>query len=221
MLCLLLFVWPGEAHAQDQQQPAMQVVERPYWKHRVDLFYRLPDPLGEIVFLGDSITDGNEWREMIGLSCVTNRGISGDTAWGIRARIQEVVTGQPSKIFIMVGTNDLAHGQTVGEVHDKISEIVRVIQQQTPAAEVYLQNVLPVADRDDRNRHNERILALNQCLADLAEDRDITWVDVASVMRDADGQLQTSLSDDGLHPNGKGYYLWYSVIRKHLNRCVG
>lgn len=205
------------APASAQGHPAAEVVERPYWQHRVDLFHRLPNPKSEIVFLGDSITDGCEWQELTGRSRVTNRGISGDTAWGVMARLEEVTSGYPAKIFLLIGTNDLAHGETVAAVHNKIKEILEAIRQRTPDTEIYLQSVLPVYGRDDGNQHNERILALNDRLADLDARDGVTYVDIATVMRNDDGKLRSELSTDGLHLNGQGYYLWFSVIRKHLS----
>lgn len=218
-LLLFGFLWPGPAPtARAQEHPAANVIEQPYWQHRVDLFRRLPDPEGEIVFLGDSITDGCEWRELTGLPQATNRGISGDTAWGVLARIEEVTTGRPAKVFLLIGTNDLSHGESVADVHAKIAEIIDAIQEQSPQTQVYLQSVLPTYGRDDENRHNERILALNKQLRDLGSHEGVTYVDLASAMRDDQGKLLSALSTDGLHLNGKGYYLWYSVIRNYLDR---
>ncbi|GIV62118.1 MAG: sialate O-acetylesterase [Rhodothermaceae bacterium] len=197
---------------------AAYVVQRPHWQHRVSLFRSLPNPEGEIVFLGDSITEGCEWQELTGLARVTNRGISGDTAWGILARLDEVTSGHPEKIFLLVGTNDLAHGESVADVYAKIVEIIDTIRRQTPGTEIYLQSVLPVYGREDGSRHNERILALNERLVGLVTRDGVTYVDVASAMRDASGQLMKELSSDGLHLNGRGYLRWYEVIRKYVDR---
>lgn len=207
----ILLVVPVSAFGQS----AAAVVDRPYWQHRVDLFQRLPNPDGEIVFLGDSITDGSEWKELVGLPQVTNRGISGDTAWGVLARIEEVTGGDPAKIFLLIGTNDLSHGESVADVNAKIAEILETIGTQAPDARVYLQSVLPVYGEDSA-RKNKRIRALNAQIDDLDTLRHVTYVDIATPMRNEEGELRSEVSTDGLHLNGKGYYLWYSVIRKYL-----
>jgi hypothetical protein len=36
----------------------------PYWWHSKDMYDHLPDSRNEIVFLGNSITDGAEWFEI-------------------------------------------------------------------------------------------------------------------------------------------------------------
>lgn len=207
----ILLLVPVSAHGQS----AAAVVDRPYWQHRVDLFQRLPNPDGEIVFLGDSITDGSEWKELVGQSQVTNRGISGDTAWGVLARLEEVTEGDPAKIFLLIGTNDLSHGESVADVSAKIAEILETIGTEAPDARVYLQSVLPVYG-EDSERKNERIRALNAQIADLDTLRHVTYVDIATPMQNEEGELRHEVSTDGLHLNGKGYYLWYSVIRKYL-----
>lgn len=200
-----------------QPSPAKNIEEfTGYWKHRVDLFRTLPDPEGEICFLGDSITDGCEWAELTGNIKCTNRGISSDTAWGIMKRIDEVTEGKPAKIFLMIGTNDLDRDKTVPEVREKIGEIIDIIKKQSPATEIYLQSILPVIDYTWGSRNNETIDNMNAELVKLAEQKKVTWVNLAPFFKDEEGALRKDLTEDGLHLNGRGYYLWYSVIRKYL-----
>ena len=204
--------------ASAQVSPAENVVNTAYWMHKTSQFRTLPNPEGEICFLGDSITDGCEWRELTGCNTVTNRGIGGDTTWGVMARIDEVTGGRPAKIFLMIGTNDLAWGgKTVPEVFAKISEILDTISVQSPTTEVYLQSVFPVVDdmRTDAF-DNKDIDAINPMLEKLAADKNVTWIDVASILKDDDGQLKRELTEDGLHLRGEAYYLWWSVIREYF-----
>ena len=187
-----------------------------YWKHKTSQFRSLPNPECEICFLGDSITDGCEWRELIGISRVTNRGIGGDTAWGVLARLDEVTEGKPEKIFLMIGTNDLARKKTPAEVRDKIDEILETIKRESPETTVYLQSVFPSNEDLGTSYSNVNIDPLNAMLKKLASVKGVTWVDVASVLKDERGKLKVELTEDGLHLNGQAYYLWYSVIRKYL-----
>ena len=49
---------------------------------RRSLFEKLPVTSKDIVFLGNSITDGGEWNELLANPRVKNRGISGDrSSW--------------------------------------------------------------------------------------------------------------------------------------------
>ena len=187
-----------------------------YWKHRFSLFQTLPNPEGEICFLGDSITDGCEWSELTGLEQVTNRGISSDTAWGIIKRIAEITEGKPEKVFLMIGTNDLDRDKSVTEVRDKIREILEFIKKKSPQTKIYLQSVLPVWDNTWGTRNNATVDQLNIELAALADSTGVNWVNLAPHFKDNSGSLRKDLTGEGLHLNGKGYEVWYSVIRKYL-----
>jgi len=132
----------------------------------------------------------------------------------VLARLDEVTEGKPEKIFLMIGTNDLARGKTVPEVRDKIAEILDTIKKETPRTTVYLQSVLPTLNHF--NYINENIDPLNVELKKLAAEKGVTWVDLAPLFKDRNGKLKKHLTEDGLHLNGAAYQLWYSAIKKYL-----
>ena len=74
---------------------------------RRSLFEVLPIHSGDIVFLGNSITDGGEWNELLANPRVKNRGISGDRSGWLLDRLDPIVGGHPKKLFLMIGVNDL------------------------------------------------------------------------------------------------------------------
>jgi lysophospholipase L1-like esterase len=188
-----------------------------YWKHKVDQFRILPNPKGEICFLGDSITDGCCWTELIGNIKVTNRGIGGDTAQGVLDRIDEVTAGKPSKVFLMIGTNDLAWaGKTVPETVENISKILDAIKTQSPQTQIYLQSILPVIDGRNDKFDNKDIEEINPLLVKLASDKKVTFINLAPSFKDATGQLKQEFTEDGLHLNGKAYLVWLGQIKQYL-----
>ena len=71
---LLLFA-VQEVHAQVKQPAYPDSVFSTYYHQRVSLFRTLPQTKGDIIFLGNSITDGGEWGEMFADLKVKNRGI--------------------------------------------------------------------------------------------------------------------------------------------------
>lgn len=203
---LIALSLPAGAHAQGA-----------YWKHKVDQFRILPNPKGEICFLGDSITDGCNWTELTGNRKVTNRGISGDTAEGVLARIDEITAGKPSKIFLLIGTNDLAWaGKTVPETRENIARIIDTVKTASPKTKIYLQSVLPVIDGRNDKFDNADINAINPLLVQLAQEKKVTYIDINTPFRDANGQLKAEFTEDGLHLNGKAYQVWYGQIRQFV-----
>lgn len=79
-----------------------------YYHQRVSLFRSLPQTKDDIIFLGNSITDGGEWSELFADLSIKNRGISGDNSAGVLNRLDEVYSRHPVKVFLLIGTNDLA-----------------------------------------------------------------------------------------------------------------
>ena len=70
------------------------------------LFEQLPIRGNDIVFLGNSITDGCEWAELFNNRHIKNRGISADRSGWLLDRLDPIVNGHPKKLFLMIGTND-------------------------------------------------------------------------------------------------------------------
>ena len=79
-----------------------------YYYHKKAHFENLPNTQDEIIFLGNSITDGCEWSELFQDLRIKNRGISGDITEGVLQRLKEVTESKPSKVFIMIGVNDIS-----------------------------------------------------------------------------------------------------------------
>lgn len=84
-----------------------------FYYQRATLFETLPTSKSDIIFLGNSITNGGEWAELLGNPHAKNRGISGDTTQGVLDRLSTITKGKPSKIFLLIGTNDLSRGRAL------------------------------------------------------------------------------------------------------------
>lgn len=79
-----------------------------FFDQRATLFEVLPTSKKDIIFLGNSITNGGEWAELLDNPHVKNRGISGDRADTMLDRLHVITKGKPAKIFLLIGINDLA-----------------------------------------------------------------------------------------------------------------
>ncbi len=72
-----------------------------YYHQRVTHFKTLPETKGDIIFVGNSITDGAEWIELFNDKRIKNRGISGDVSIGVINRIDEIINRKPAKVFFV------------------------------------------------------------------------------------------------------------------------
>ena len=186
-----------------------------YYNFLASNFATYPNKENEIVFLGDSITDWANWNELFGNERIINRGIGGDIIPGLLYRLEEVTESMPEKIFLMIGTNDLARDYTLNEIKTNYTNLIDQIQEQSPSTEIYVQSILPT--NNDEKRPNEEIRSLNNHLESLANSMNYTYIDLFSHFTDRNGKLNMDYSYDGLHLNGKGYLVWKNVIEGHVN----
>ena len=166
----------------------------------------------EVVFLGDSITQGGRWSELFPGSGAVNRGIGGDTTADLLARLDQVLALQPAKLFVMIGINDLNRGLGPDTATANYQQMFDRIDAALPDTRVFLQSVLPVND-DWAATNNTHIPTLNAALQAQASARGYTYIDLNSAFSGPNGQLRTELSNDGIHLMGKGYALWREQIQ--------
>ena len=87
-LVCALFVW-SNALAQKRGYDTIPNVPDHY-KVRLAKFRTEPVVLDKIMFVGNSITEGGNWRRLLKDSTVINRGISGDNTFGLLNRLDEI-----------------------------------------------------------------------------------------------------------------------------------
>lgn len=181
------------------------------------MFENCPISLGSIIFLGDSITEGGNWSELFPGQSILNRGIGGDITSGILARIDEVVRHQPSKIFICIGTNDLAFGLSNAEILKNYRAIIDKIQKESPQTIIYVQSVLPVGKKVLAGHDNLKILPLNVEIKKMCDDLKLSYIDLDSVFKVENGYLKSEYTNDNLHLLGAGYLAWKEKIGVYVN----
>lgn len=188
---------------------------------RRSLFEKLPVTSKDIVFLGNSITDGGEWSELLANPRVKNRGISGDRTGWMLDRLDPIVGGQPRKLFLLIGTNDLAADVPVAEVVANIRKIVERFQSESPRTKLYVQSVFPVNDSFKKfaakhGRHDADIVAVNEGLQALCAEKGIVYIDLWTPLADKNGKLRSDLTNDGLHLMGEGYVVWRDAVLPYV-----
>ncbi|MBW4692338.1 MAG: G-D-S-L family lipolytic protein [Lyngbya sp. HA4199-MV5] len=190
----------------------------PYYDHRQSQLVLLPIQSSNIVFLGDSITDEGEWAELLANSAIRNRGISSDTTIGVLDRLPNLITPQPQKIFLMIGVNDLSNlGRSPAEIIQTYTEILIQIRARSPQTHVFIQSVLPINPKLFLGFvTNKNIRTLNELLQHLADEFSHSYIDLHSQFLDANQQLDTKYTSDGIHLNGIAYQRWADLINPYV-----
>lgn len=182
-----------------------------YYRVKHSMFLSSPVSEGSVVFLGDSLTDWLSLNELLPNVRVLNRGIAGDTTTGVLHRLDEVIRHKPSKLFLLIGTNDIALGTSEREITSNIREIITRIQQGSPSTVVYLQTLIPVNSRYMGYRHSMKIDVVNDVLKGIAGEKGCVLVDLYGLFEE-NGELPMRYSFDGLHLNGEGAAKWIEFI---------
>jgi len=180
---------------------------------------------GGIVFVGDSITDFFRLNEFFHGIYIINRGIGGDTTDGVLKRLNESVFElQPSKVFLLIGTNDIGENKSEDHIVRNIEEIIDRIQEKSPETRIYLQSIYPVSRAANRKikkyivgrRNNEAIRRINERLKKVAREKGIEYIDVFSHLTDEEGNLRLEYTVEGLHLTIEGYRVCADVLRPYL-----
>ncbi|HYW72179.1 MAG TPA: SGNH/GDSL hydrolase family protein [Pyrinomonadaceae bacterium] len=172
-----------------------------------------------VVFMGDSITDSWQNPRFGGFfpgKPYVDRGISGQTTPQMLVRFRpDVIALHPRAVVILAGTNDLAGNtgpMTLEEIEGNLVSMAELAKANS--IRVVFASLLPVSDYEMREgkpivqtvrRSPEKIKALNAWMKEFAANNKLTYLDYYSAMVDEKGFLRAELSEDGLHPNARGY----------------
>lgn len=192
-----------------------------YYYQRASLFDALPVDSTDIIMLGDSQTNGCEWHELLGKANVKNRGISSDVMQGVCDRMQPLVEGQPAKIFLLIGVNDVSHDLGVDSIVDSYAHLVDMMRETMPNTQLYVQSMLPInisyGMYKGMTGRDQEIRDINARLKPIVEAKGCTWIDLCSALSDDEGHLKAEYTNDGLHLMGPAYLRWRDVILPYID----
>ena len=175
-----------------------------------------------IVFLGDSLTEFYDLEKFYPDSKFVNSGIGGNVTDNILEDMEKrVYQYNPSKVFLLIGTNDLQQGKSADEIFDNIKEIMVGIKNNRPKAELYIESLYPVnreiKNNGAQNRHNEDIKEINEKIEKYCNKENITYIDMYSLLEDENGNLKEEYTQEGLHLSQEGYKIVTEKISTYLS----
>jgi len=191
-----------------------------FYAPQVEKFEKEPVVPGRIIFLGNSITYLGDWKKLLHDSTVINRGLGGDITFGVLKRLNEVIRRQPSKLFLLIGINDIGKDIPDAIIADNIRKIISRVQAESPSTKIYVQSILPVnPEVPNFPQHydkQEHVLNTNKLIKQVAENSNCTYVNIHDLFTDSQGRLEAKYTMDGLHlkPIGDGYEKWVAYLRQ-------
>ena len=179
-----------------------------------------------IVFMGDSITEF--WSvttpEFFTGKLYVNRGISGQTTPQMLIRFRpDVIALKPSIVIIMAGINDIAGNtgpSTLEMIIDNIFSMAELAKANK--IKVILCSVLPAYDFPWRTGSfpGEKIVTLNTMIKKYASANEILYLDYYSALVDERKGLKAIYSEDGVHPNKKGYEVMNPLVEQAIEKVL-
>ncbi len=185
------------------------------------------DPSGiAVVFMGNSITEGwvNASPEFFSDNNYVGRGISGQTTPQMLIRFTpDVLDLHPKAVVILAGTNDIAGNTGLSSVK-MITDNIKAMAQLAVSnnIKVILCSVLPVFDYPWRTGLEpvDKIEETNQWLKKYALENSHIYLDYFSEMADEKKGLMKEFSEDGVHPNHKGYSVMAPLAKKAIQKAL-
>jgi lysophospholipase L1-like esterase len=187
----------------------------------------------DILFLGDSITDGwhwgnggsKIWAEKFAPRHATTFGIGYDRIQNVLWRVEngELENIAPRVVVLLIGTNNAGNEDngsprnSTPEIIAGISNLVRRIQFHLPATKIILMGIFPRGEIGDAIR--EQVKAVNTGISQLADDK-IKFLDLGEKFLNSDGTLPRVIFPDLLHPNEGGYQIWADALAPTLDELL-
>lgn len=194
-----------------------------WWKKR-SIAKKAASKKAELVFIGDSITQGWEgagkavWDRFYKNRNAINLGFSGDRTEHVIWRLgrNPISRSKPKVAVLMIGTNNTGHLlQEPAEVAAGVEAILDLIATQSPETKLLLLGIFPRGETQfDPKRLNNT--AINQRIARFADGKRVHYLDISDAFLKADGSLVAGLMPDKLHLNEAGYLRWAKAIEPKL-----
>ena len=210
ILCLLLMA-------------TIAFADEPFRNHRYDSFKVLETDNESIVFIGNSITDMHCWPEAFKTSDgrylpIVNRGNSGTYSTEQSNNLESYIAGKPKKVFMMIGTNDIATSGGLNfsgqQVLQYVKSMVDRIHMRSPETKIYLYSIL---NNKTSNRVEATWLHTNKIVKEYVEAQDVEWLTYIDLYDKLTGVAQGGVwSYDYLHLTAAAYKVWCETICEYL-----
>ena len=146
---------------------------------RISLFEEF-SPKVDVVFVGDSITEGAEWSDFFPNISVANRGVGGNTTADILRRLDSIVSLKPEYAFIMVGINDIHSGVLLSDILSRYAAIVESLRKN--GIEVVIQSTIQCQPSECFSK-SEIVNELNASLKQYAKSLNIRFIQLGALSK--------------------------------------
>lgn len=208
-----------------------------WWMKRFnDLSSRAQGFDGELIFIGDSITQGWEnegkevWAKEFAPRGALNLGIGGDRTQHVLWRLANgnfdgIKPSRTGKrwVVIMIGTNNTGQGNdpnrnTPEQIADGIVAVTQAVEDAMPDAKILLLGVFPRGEYPANNAQRDDINTINGFIVSMQDRHRIFFKDIGGTFLTPTGMIPKDIMPDFLHLSPKGYQMWADAIKADIAR---
>ena len=187
-----------------------------HYADRVALFKEENSHLSnvDVSFIGDSLTEGYDVKSYYPQYNVVNRGISGDTTFGVEKRLDCSAYDVHAKVVtLLIGANNF------DTMLDNYKNILDGFKNNIPESKIVLLSLTSMTKNWGRN--NKKAQENNKQIEAYAKEYNYTYVDLYNPLLDpSTNELKLSYTTDGGHFTPEGYEKVTSVITPVLESLL-
>lgn len=169
----------------------------------------------DIVFLGDSLTDGYDVKAYYSEYLVSNRGIGGDTTIGLENRLEvSAYELKPKVIVMLIGANNMS------EMFTNYEEILKGFKENLPNTKIVILSLTAMGG-EHWGRKNELAAYNNVKIKKYAIKYGYYYVDLFTPLFDEDkGEVYDGYTVDGGHFTKEGYDVVTSIVKPVVEEAL-
>lgn len=214
LLYIFLSVLPAERERREREEAI-----RAYYQAKLEQYRseneRYADYEVDVAFLGDSLTDGYDVAKYYPQYVVSNRGIGGETTFGLEARLQvSVYDLKPKVAVLLIGANNM---DTMMENYE---DIILGMKENLPETEIVVLSLTSMSG--EWGRKNRLAISNNVFLKMIAKRNGCSFVDLYSPLLNPEtGEIYAEYTTDGGHLTARGYEVVTAAITPTLQQLLG
>ena len=169
----------------------------------------------EVAFLGDSLTDGCDISLYYPQYVAVNRGIGGDTTFGLEKRLKvSAYDVNPKVVVMLIGANNF------GTMMNNYERIVKKLKSNLPDTKIILLSLSCMGKEWGRN--NSKAVENNTKIKSIASRQGCYFVDIFEPLKNpATNQIYDEYTIDGGHWTDLGYKVVVSQVTPVLVEILG
>lgn len=211
LACIASVVFAVSLRRLEKQKSALYArIFEEHYNARVELFReennRFEKGEVDVAFIGDSLTEGYDVAKHYPQYATVNRGIGGDTTYGLEERLQiSVYDLQPKVVVMLIGANNM---ETMMENYECI---LIGLRDNLPNSKIVLVSLTSMSG--EWGKKNELAKQNNIKIRALAAQYGFAYVDLFNALLDPQtNEIRAEYTTDGGHQTAQGYEVFTATI---------